>query len=528
MEAPRTIPELLARNVRDFGAREALVAKPYKSEVWTRRTWAELNSAADRLAAGLAGLGLAQGTRLAFLSGNCLECYETYLAAHKLGAVFLPLNARLAAREIADIVEQSRAEFLVFASEFSATVAGLRERTGLKALVCLAGEGESPPDGAVPYARLAEAAGPPPRVSLCPEDVADILFTSGTTGRPKGVVLTQANKVACGRMLGACLGISRKFYGWEKMQSAVPFFTSSGVSSVLMNWLYYGFTLILETAFDVLSALETIHRERTTHWGAVPAMIGFLLDHPRFREFDASSLRLITYGGSVMPEELIRRMQGTWPGIKVVNLYGLTEAGPGGLYLPAADALFKPGSIGIPWTPDQEARIVDPEGRDAKAGEVGEIILRGPNVMQGYDGNEAATREALWDGWLYTGDLAWHDEDGYFYYADRKKDMIIRGGYNIYPAEVENVFHEHPGVAQAAVIGIPHARLGEDLLAFVTGRGDKTPTTEELRAFCRDKLADYKIPRNVRFLDSLPLNAMGKLDKKELRKLTDRSGEDAS
>jgi acyl-CoA synthetase (AMP-forming)/AMP-acid ligase II len=198
-------------------------------------------------------------------------------------------------------------------------------------------------------------------------------------------------------------------------------------------------------------------------------------------------------------------------------VYGLTEGGVGGTRLDACDALWKLGSIGLPWAPDMEGRIVDDQDRDVPMGEIGEIILRGPNVMKQYHKNPEATQEALRNGWLHTGDLGYYDQDGYFYYKDRMKDMIVRGGFNIYSIEVENVLYEHPAVKQCAVIAKPHSKLGEDILAFVVPVEGKMITAEELAIFCSDKLADYKRPRDIRFVDSIPRNALGKTDKKALR-----------
>jgi acyl-CoA synthetase (AMP-forming)/AMP-acid ligase II len=343
------------------------------------------------------------------------------------------------------------------------------------------------------------------------------LYTTGTTGDPKGVVLVQSNKVACGRMIASAWGIRRKWYGSARVQNPYPFFTSTGVSSMMMGWLWTGLTMILEPGFDVLQTLKTIEREKSSVYFAVPAMFRFLLDHPEFKDHDTSSLRSIGYGGSVMPEELIRRLLEAWPGLKIYNVYGLTEAGTGGTYLDAADAVTKLGSIGVPWDSGQEARIVNDEGIDVSANEVGEIILRGPNVMKGYYKDPQATENTVRDGWLYTGDLAYYDEDGYFYYVDRKKDVIVRGGFNVSTIEVEGVLYEHPAVKQCAVVAKPHPKLGEDVLAFVSVYDDKTVNEESLIHFCEDKLANYKRPREIQFLKELPTNPMGKIDKKALR-----------
>ena len=362
-----------------------------------------------------------------------------------------------------------------------------------------------------------EATGDLPNVVITPDDEADLLYTTGTTGNPRGVILTESNKVACGRLISSAWGMRRKWYGLARVQNPYPFFTSTGVSSMMMGWLWTGLTMILEPAFDVVQTLETIQREKSTVYFAVPAMFRFLLDHPQFNEFDTSTLKSIGYGGSVMPEELIRRLLDVWPGLKIYNVYGLTEGGTGGTYLDAADAVTKLGSIGIPWGSDQEARIVNDDGADVNVGEVGEIILKGPNVMKGYYKDPEATAKAVRNDWLYTGDLAYYDEDGYFYYMDRKKDVIVRGGFNVSTIEVEGVLYEHPAVKQCAVVAKPHPKLGEDVLAFVILYEGKNLTEEDLTDFCSDKLANYKRPREIRFVDELPTNPMGKIDKKTLR-----------
>jgi long-chain acyl-CoA synthetase len=281
--------------------------------------------------------------------------------------------------------------------------------------------------------------------------------------------------------------------------------------------LYFGYTLIHDSTFDVLSTLSTIQKEKSTAYVGTAAMFIMIMDHPEFENYDTSSIKVFGYGGSVMPEETIRRIYKYWPHAGLYNCYGLTEGGTGGVFCPQHAALTKLGAIGIPWGPEQEARIVDENDMDVPVGEIGEIVLRGPNIMKGYYKDEKATEEAMKNGWLHTGDLGRYDSDGYIYFVDRKKDMIVRGGYNVYAVEVENVLYEHPAVSQCAVIGKPHKVLGEDVMAVVVLRPGAKASAEELMAFCKDKLADYKRPRTVDFWETLPLNAMGKVDKKILR-----------
>jgi len=513
---PETIRDLLERNVADFPDREAFVSVSYRTREWLRHTWKEMDERSDRLAAGLSALGVKKGEKIAFLLTNSVECYYTYLAIHKLGAVFVPINVRLVPREVEYIVENSDADWIIAGHDFLPLVDEVRDRLDIKRIVGIEKEGQGLPDWVESFTKVTESSGSPPEVSIGPDDEADLLYTSGTTGLPKGVVLTQANKVACGRLIGTSLDLSRLHHGASRFQNAFPFFTSSGCSSVMMMWLYFAPGLILEESFDAVKTFETIEKERPTSYGGAPAMYVFLLNHPRFKEFDTSSLRSLTSGAAAMPEEVIRKLQAAWPGIKVYNLYALTEAGTGGTTLNASEMYTRIGSVGHPWAPEQELRIVDDQGHDVQPGEVGEIILRGPNIMKEYYKNPEATAQTLRDGWLYTGDMGRCDGEGYLYFTDRKKDMIVRGGYNVYSVEVESVLYEHPAVGQCAVVGKPHPELGEDVLAFVTPKPGEKVTAEDLQAFTRDKLADYKRPRDIRFIDAMPINPTGKVDKRSL------------
>jgi fatty-acyl-CoA synthase len=513
---PRTIREMLERNVEDFGNREALASISCQTGKWAYQTWAGLDRITNHVAAGLERLGVKKGQRIAFIQDNCIECIYLYLAVHKIGAVFVPVNTRFVAREIEYIVRNSDAAHIAVGADFASRVETLHK--DLKSVIWIGREEDAAPSWTTSFAKLLEEEDLPPTIVIDPEDEADLIFTSGTTGNPKGVILTQANKVANGRLSGAARGVWRCHHAYDKLQTSFPFFTSAGVSTTSMGWLYYGYTLIMEEKFDVVKVLQTIERERTTALAAAPAMLVFILDQPSFGKYDTSSIKSVIFGGAAMPEEVIRRIARTWPDVKLYNFYGLTEGGPGGTCLCIdGNNPQKINSVGIPWLPDQEIRVVDDEGRDVAVGQPGEIIIRGPNVMKGYYKNPEATNEAMRDGWLHTGDIGCFDEDRYLYYKDRMKDMIVRGGFNIYPAEVESVLYEHPSLQQCAIIGKPHKKLGEDLLAYVTIKKGKKVTVEELSKFCATRLADFKCPRDIRIVDSLPLNSAGKIDKVRLR-----------
>ena len=518
MWGPQTIHEAFNRNLEAFPDREALYAINYRSGNWEKLSWRDIQGIMERLAGALAALGVKKGQKLALMSASYIENVCLYLAARKVGAVFVPVNVRLVAREVEYIIINSDTEYLIYGHEYESLVMELRGKIPqLKDIICIEKDDQPVPEWAVSYSELLERGGPLPDVSIYPEDDADIIYTSGTTGRPKGVVLTEANKIATGRLHGAAWGFHRKHYGYIRHQTPFPFFTSTGVSSHIMSWLWYGFYFIWEPVFDTVQCLRLIEQEKTSSICLAPTMITFLLEHPRFREFDTSSLRIMSYGGSAMPEELIRQALSAWPNLKLVNIYGLTEGGVGGTRLGPEDHLEKIGSIGLPWAPDMEGRIVDDEDRDVGVREVGELILRGPNVMKGYYKDPEATKEVLKNGWLHTGDLTYYDEDGYIYYVDRKKDMLVRGGYNVYSVEVENVLYEHPAVKQCSVVGKPHPKLGEDVAALIVLREGLSATAEELMDFCKDKLADFKRPRDIRFVEATPITAMGKPDKKEIR-----------
>lgn len=513
---PRTIREMLDRNVRDFGNREALASVSCQTGNWTYQTWAGLDQITNHIAAGLDRLGVKKGQKIALMQDNCIECVYTYLAAQKIGAVYVPVNTRFVAREVEYMVRNSDTEHIVVGADLVPRVEGVRG--DLKNVIWMGREGETAPPWAASFSDLLKKKGLPPKLEINPEDEADLIFTSGTTGNPKGVILTQANKVANGRLSGAARGVWRCHHAYDKLQTSFPFFTSAGVSTTQNGWLYYGYTLIMEEKFDAVKVLQTIERERTTVLAAAPAMLVFIFDQPSFSKYDTSSIRSVVFGGAAMPEEVIRRIAQTWPDIKLYNFYGLTEGGPGGTCL-TIDGRNpqKINSVGTPWPTDQEIRVVDEENRDVAVGEPGEIIIRGPNVMKGYYKNPEATNEAMKGGWLHTGDIGYFDEDRYLYYKDRMKDMIVRGGFNIYPAEVESVLYEHPSVQQCAIVGKPHKKLGEDLLAYVTTKKGKTVTVDELSNFCAKRLADFKCPRDIRIVDSLPLNSAGKIDKVRLR-----------
>ncbi len=440
-------------------------------------SYAELDAASERLAAAFLARGLERGDRVATLTGNSPEHVAVFFACAKAGLILAPLSWRLAAAELAYQLEDSEpALFLVEAEH-----AGLAEATGHPSEPLVPGGNGEAVDAVVED-----------------DDPLLLVYTSGTTGRPKGALLTHGNCFWTNLSFDLATGVS----GDDVVLQVLPQFHCGGWNvQALLGW-WKGARVVLERSFDPARCLALIEQKRVTTMMGVPANYLFLSQEPAFATADLSSLRRAVVGGAPMPEALLE----VWHerGVDVVQGYGLTEAAPNVLCLPPEDAVRKLGWAGKPY-PHVDVRISAEE----------ELQVRGPNVFGGYWRNPDATAEVLVDGWLRTGDVAERDEEGFYRIKGRLKDMYISGGENVYPAEVEGVLHEHPAVADAAVVAVPDERWGEVGIAFVVPAGE--PSEEELVEFVRGRLARFKAPKAVRFVDVLPRSAMGKVLKDELR-----------
>jgi long-chain acyl-CoA synthetase len=386
------------------------------------------------------------------------------------------------------------------------------------------------PEGVDDYRSVLEAgAGPSdlPRVDLDPEDDATIFYTSGTTGKPKGAVGTHRN--ICTNLISLVFGSARAAMRSAPKPAAptagaqnayllsVPLFHATGCHSVLVPNTAFGGKLVMMRKWDPDRALELIERERITTFGGVPAMVWQVLDSPRLATTDTSSVTNVGYGGAPAPPELVRRIEEMFPGRTPSNGYGLTETSSVTTLNSGDDYIAHPDSVGAP-VPVVDLKVVDADGRELAAGAVGELWIKGPNVVRGYWANPAATAATFADGWLRTGDIARIDDEGFVYIVDRAKDMVIRGGENVYCVEVETVLFEHPAIVDAAVIGVPHLVLGEEVGAIVEVRPGASVSEEALRAFVGERLAAFKVPARVWFRDEpLPRNPAGKVLKRELR-----------
>jgi fatty-acyl-CoA synthase len=465
-------------------------------------TYAELRDRVYRLAHVLRDLGVRRGDRVAYLGPNHSAFAETLFATGTLGAVILPLNTRLAAPELAFITADAGAELLVWAPEVASTVAGLRELHPFRAEVPVGDDYE---------ARIAGAAGEPIDEPVTLDEICMIQYTSGTSGHPKGVMMSHANIVwNCFNLL---LDIDVR--SDEVTLVSAPMFHTAALNQTFLPTILKGGTAVLMSAFDPQRALGLIGEHRVTWMFGVPAMYQSIAQSPAWADADLSSVRTLMCGGAPVPESLIRTYHER--GLTFLEGYGLTEASPGALFLRAEESLSKIGSAGTPCF-FTDVRVVGPDGGDVAPGETGEVIIQGPNVMAGYWQLPEATEDAFdAEGWLRSGDAATVDDDGFVYIVDRIKDMIISGGENIYPAEVEQALYQHPAIADCAVIGVPDQRWGEVGRAVVALRPGATASADEIIGFLSGKLAKYKIPKSVVVVQALPHNAAGKLLKGPLR-----------
>jgi long-chain acyl-CoA synthetase len=465
-------------------------------------TYEQLDRQSALVAGLLAGLGVEAGDRVALMLPNVPEFAVLYYGVLRAGAVVVPMNPLLKAREVEFYLDDSGAK-LVFAWHATAGEADKGAEAASARFVPIAADTLD--------RLLADQASVIAVSDRADDDTAVILYTSGTTGKPKGAELTHANL-----RRNAAVSASTLFHlePDDVVMGCLPLFHSFGQTCGLNAVVGSGACLTLVPRFDPGKALEVIQRDRVTVFEGVPTMYVALLNHPQRRSYAVGSLRVCVSGGAALPVEVLRGFEAAF-GCIILEGYGLSETSPVASFNhPGRER--KPGSIGTP-IDGVEIRVVDPVGQDVPAGSVGEIAIRGHNVMKGYWRHEQATREAIPDGWFRTGDLARQDEDGYLFIVDRKKDLIIRGGYNVYPREIEEVLYEHPAVAEAAVIGIPHATHGEEVGAAVVLKPGAEATAADLRAFCKQRVAAYKYPRHVWLEAALPKTATGKLLRREVQ-----------
>jgi len=490
----------LTRRAAITPTRTALV---FEGESWD---YAEFNRRANRLAHALRALGVSHGDRVAYLDLNHPDFFLTLFAAAKLGAIFVPLNFRLTPPELAFIIADAGVHTLVHDEAFAAVVDEIRDRIPCRELVCRSERpGVRRLDDLLRDQRDDDLDN-----QVATDEVAVIMYTSGTTGRPKGAMLTHANLLWNNINAGLAFDISVD----DITLVCAPLFHIGGLNVTPLIAFMKGAEVVLMRSFDPGGVLDLIPRHRVSTMFGVPAMFLFVSQHPGFAAADLSSVRFLLCGGAPVPEALIRLYGAR--GLTFAQGYGLTETAPFVTLVPIDRALDKIGSAGLPpfFT---DVRLVDDDGREVAIGERGEVVVRGPNVMKGYWNRPEATAEAIRNGWFHTGDIGTRDAEGFFYIVDRKKDMIISGGENVYPAEVEDCLYQHPGIAEAAVIGLPDSRWGEVVLAIVVIKPGTSVTEQEVLEHTRGRLARYKQPRRVEFVEALPRNPAGKVLKFELR-----------
>ena len=512
-----TIPRTLERAAALWASASAL------EDGDARFTFSQLAAEVERAARGFLAAGVVKGDRIGIWAPNSSAWEIAALGAQSAGAVLVTLNTRFKAHEAAYVLAKSGARLLFTVGDFLgmnyAETIGQQELPRLERIVTLSGNAKNARPwsefvaggAAVTAAALRERA-----ASVTPDDLSDILFTSGTTGFPKGVMTAHGQNLKVFDAWSAGAGIR----AGDRYLIINPYFHSFGYKAGWLTCLMRGATALPHAVFDVAAVLARCERERVNVLPGPPTLYQSILAHPERAKFDLSSLRLAVTGAAPVPVALVERMKSELGFETVITAYGLTEScGTVSLCTPADDAETISTTSGRP-LPDTEVKCVREDGSEAPRGEPGELWVRGYNVMRGYFDDAAETAKAIdADGWLHTGDVAVIDERGYLRITDRIKDMYIYGGFNCYPAEIENLIYKHPGIAQVAVIGVPHERQGEIGIAFVVPAAGARIEPDELIGWCRNNMANYKVPGSVRIMSALPQNASGKVLKTELRKL---------
>ncbi len=542
--ARRTIGDVLDLQAKRFPDQDALV----NTDTGERYTYREFREAVEQLGRGLMAIGIRKGDHVGIWATNYTEWVLTQFATAKIGAVLVNVNPAYRTHELAYLLEQSEANALILIGQFRASdyVAMVNEQIP-ELKDCAPGElrsqrfpylrnvifipphdGTEPPtpagmwrwDGVLGKADTVSEQELRDRQSQCdPNDPINIQYTSGTTGNPKGAMLTHDNIVTNARHTGDAMGLTET----DRLCIPVPFYHCFGCVLGTLACVTHGSAMIVPSEyFDPLKTLQAVERERCTALHGVPTMFIAQLGHPEFDTFDLSSLRTGIMAGSPCPIEIMRQVIDQMGADSITIAYGLTEASPVITQTLADDDIERRVSTVGKALPDVEVRLIDPEedGREVGPGEQGELQTRSSMVMRGYYNMPEATAEAIdADGWLHTGDLATVDEAGYYKITGRLKDMIIRGGENIYPREIEEFLYTHPKVADVQVIGVPDERYGEEVMAWVLPRPDTSIDPEEIREFCRGRIAHYKVPRYVRLADEFPMTVTGKIQKFRMREM---------
>lgn len=498
-----SLGELLETSAANYGDKTALVVGDRSL------SYAELNDLVNRVGNGLKKLGVEKGDRVTLLLPNGVDCIVAYHAVAKIGAVINPLNVMYRAEEIKYIMRDAGSKAVIAVPGCLPTIFEIRKE--LPSLEVVMSTAERDTAGVVSFHGLIEESPNRSPLAACRED--DFLFfpyTSGTTGKPKGAQLTHGNMTINAEMSAMAHLLTRH----DCVITALPIFHLFGGNVVMNASFLAGATLVVLPAFDAEKMLSGIQEHRATVFEGVPTMFARMVNHPDPSAYDTGSMERCVSAGAPLPVKVMKDFEAVFE-TRVLESYGLTETGI--VTSNPAYGRVKEGSVGIPCT-YTTVGVVDDSDNLLGHGETGEIVIKGPTVMKGYRGLPEATAEIMRGGWFHTGDVGRFDQDGYLYIVDRKKDMIITSGYNVYPAEVENALCAHPAIAMAAVVGVPDEVRGETVKAFVVLKdGAKAPAPEDIISFCRERIAPYKAPRIVEFRGSLPTSSVGKILRRELR-----------
>jgi long-chain acyl-CoA synthetase len=499
---PRSIPELLRQRVGAASDKIFLVSEADNRQYFYK----EFKAAVMRTARMLAAKGVTKGDVVSLLLPNSVEYVIAYFACWQIGALAGPINSLLKSQEIAYVISNSEARALLVNSEFLPLIETIRdELTTLRAIVIFDNEAD---------ATREETTGADPTAEIENDHEAIIIYTSGTTGKPKGCLLTHANVIANARQISSWLGFTAK----DRLLTIMPLFHMNAVSVTTMSALYAGGSTVVSPKFSASCFWQIISDYQVTSFGSVATMLSMLLStYPDGvpRGLKTNQLRFAMCGSAPVPAEVLRRFEEKFDCL-VVEGYGLSESTCRSTFNPP-DQRRRPGSCGVPI--GNEMSVVDEEDREVPNGELGEIVLRGENILKGYYKNDTANATAFRNGWFHTGDIGYRDADGFYYIVDRKSDMIIRGGENIYPREIDEVLYQHPHIAAAAAVGVKDELYGEEVAAVVVLKPGANTTAQEVIDYCKARLADFKCPKSVHFVEDIPKGPTGKLLKRELAKM---------